>query len=268
MKRSMLVMIALLLATPALGTVTITCTDEGEKVCRIDYAVTGEPAKVRAFALEVTIDAECATVTNVTDFQTGTGNRYGIFPGTIDLTDVENPVWGTPVAPSDDPGAEDTGIGTSTVILEMGSLYDANFAGPDNTGTLCKLLLGNGSGTCHVSISVETTRGGVVLENGTSVGIASTGCDVKLSTYPPCWDFLTQCHGDSNNDGFVDTDDWGTFRDGFYKSYPGAEYVANACGDYNRDGVIDTDDWPEFRDYFYKSPPADCTPGDPCGIFP
>jgi len=267
MKRSMFIIMALLLATPALGTVEITCTQETGGVVRIDYAVTGEPAKVRAFALDVTVDAECAIISDVTDFQTGTGNKYGIFPGMIDLTDVENPVWGTPVAPSTDPGAEDTGIGTSRVILEMGSLYDANLAGPSDSGTLCKLELSNNvSASCHVSISVETTRGGVVLENNTSVGITSTGCDVLM--YPPCWDSLTQCHGDSNGDGFVDTDDWPNFRDGFYKSYSDPDYLENACGDYNKDGVINTDDWPEFRDNFYKSPPADCIPGDPCGVFP
>ena len=76
--------------------------------------------------------------------------------------------------------------------------------------------------------------------------------------YPGCWNCATQCHGDADCDGDVDTGDWPAFRDGFAKSFPCEGYIANSCGDYDHDGDIDTEDWPEFRDNFGTSPPADC----------
>ena len=250
MKSSLFVMMALLLATPALGAVVITCTDEGgttPKVVRIDYDATGESSKVRAFALHVSVDANCAKISNVTDYSGGTGDKYGIFPGTIDLNDIENPVWGTPVAPSDDPGAQGTGLGTSRVILEMGSLYDPNHSGPPNTGTLCNLQLTDPcEACCHVSITVENIRGGVVLENGATAGITSTGCDV-------CW-VQCICCGDVDRNGLVQWDDRVALT-GLLNTYghpvppprgpisiEPADAEWDPCGDVDGNGLIQWDD--------------------------
>jgi len=79
---------------------------------------------------------------------------------------------------------------------------------------------------------------------------------------PDCWD-ETQCYGDANGDGFVDTLDWPAYRDSFYKCYPDPNY--NPCADFNRDGCVNTEDWPPFRDWFYQSVPDDCPIG---GIWP
>ena len=76
---------------------------------------------------------------------------------------------------------------------------------------------------------------------------------------PACWDYLTQCHGDTDGDGDVDTVDWPPFRDAFGSTYPAADY--QPCGDMDHDGDVDTVDWPEFRDNFGGTPTADCTPG-------
>ena len=76
---------------------------------------------------------------------------------------------------------------------------------------------------------------------------------------PPCWECLTQCHGDTDCDGDVDTVDWPIFRDAFGYAYPDASY--HPCADLDHDGDVDTADWPEFRDNFGFSATADCTPG-------
>ena len=81
------------------------------------------------------------------------------------------------------------------------------------------------------------------------------------------WDYLTQCNGDVDGSGSVDTGDWTVFRDGFYKSYPDMNYIKCACADVDRDGDIDTEDWPIFRDNFFKSVSSDCPQGDLNGIF-
>ena len=270
MKRSLILLMALLLTTPALAAVSITCTDEGSGVVRIDYDRSGEPAKVRAFALDVSIDANCAVIASVTDYSGGEGNKYGIFPGNIDLSNLESPVWGSPVAPANDPGAEGTGTGTSRVILEMGSLYDMNtLPGPADTGMLCKLNLTGGSGTCHVSIVVETTRGGVVLETGATASITAPGCDVQFGpAMPACW-VTSQCDGDAGDadypaasmpENFVTLDDFFRLQDSFATNYwhytmgtGTGQY--NPCSDHNRDGYITLDDFFRLQDNFMQVPP-------------
>jgi hypothetical protein len=236
----------LLLATPALGAVTITCSDEGSGIVAIYYDAGTD--NVRAFALDVTIDSNCTTIEGITDYSGGEGDKYGIFPGSIDLSDVNNPAWGTPIAPSDDPGAEGTGLGASRVILEMGTLYETT--APSTTGLLCKLQLGDFDGYCHVSIAVESTRGGVVLEDGTSVNITSPGCEIGWLPRP-CWLYPTQCHGDADGDCDVDIVDWPYFRDGFGHVPPDPDY--EHCADYDRDEDVDIVDWPQFRDNFGKT---------------
>jgi hypothetical protein len=97
------------------------------------------------------------------------------------------------------------------------------------------------------------------------VDVASDQLNEDYCAYPGCWDCLTQCHGDVDCSGKVDTSDWPGFADSWYKSYPNAAY--NPCADNNRDGVVNTSDWPEFADHWYKFPTADCAIGDPCGIY-
>ena len=103
---------------------------------------------------------------------------------------------------------------------------------------------------------------GAGLTNNTVIMDAAKSVTVEfeqLVTVPPCWDYPTQCHGDCDGSGDVDTADWPTFRDAFGYAYPAAQY--NPCGDLDRDGDVDTADWPEFRDNFGHPAAADCTPG-------
>jgi hypothetical protein len=271
MKRSLVLIMALLLAAPALGTVTITCTDAGSGVLQINYDVSGEPAKVRALALDITVDSGVIfSDTDANSYSGGEGNKYGIFPGKIDLTDPNTPIWGDPIAPSSDPGAGGTGLGTSRVIIEMGSLYEPNLSGPGDSGTLIQLDLDpNGATECNVVIVTEATRGGVVLENGDTPGITSPGCSISFGEPPPaCWGYTWQCDGDAGGDdypaasmpnNFVNLDDFYRLRDSFYLNYwthpmgtnPG-EY--NPCSDHNQNGYVNLDDFYRLRDNFYQAP--------------
>ena len=83
--------------------------------------------------------------------------------------------------------------------------------------------------------------------------------EVPPVTMPLCWNYLTQCHGDTDGDGDIDTVDWPTFRDAFGYAYPSAQY--HPCADLDQDGDVDTADWPEFRDNFGYSAALDCTGG-------
>lgn len=231
MKKMVLALAVLLLATPTWATdVAITCTDEGGGVVRIDYAVTGSP-KVRAFALDITVDA--GTIDEISDFKVGESvaddKGYGIFPAnfsrfiTIDPNTGEVTTWNvndyTPVADANDPNAL-AGLGTNGITIEMGALYypadDNSPNTPDNTGTLCKIKV---SESANVSISENVTRGGVVLTDpSVAPNVQVTSGAVTLghvdsfpsnySTYndwltlgkPDCWNTKYQCDGDADGE--------------------------------------------------------------------
>jgi hypothetical protein len=207
MKKLFLVLAILLLAAPAMAAITISGTvNTTTKTVDINYS--GDLA--RAYALEIEVDS--GTITAVDPCFVGEGAGYGIFMGTIQI-DSSGTVTddGTPVAPNDAPDANGTGIGTSKVILEMGSLYETT--GPASSGTLCRVTV---SECCTMTVSVNTTRGAVVLENATAastnlpleIGICATEPECytgpQLTEWravgsPPSWCIPRQCHGDSDD---------------------------------------------------------------------
>jgi Zn-dependent metalloprotease len=96
-------------------------------------------------------------------------------------------------------------------------------------------------------------------------------------SYPACWDYPAQCHGDTDNDLYIGLaefftlrDSWGCTKDAVPEcpgQAPGNAY--NPCADVNRDSVIGLVDFYQFRDNWQQTPPipADCPPGDPHGIY-
>jgi len=182
-QRILLIVAMLLLATPAFAAVTVDVTQgsgaDFNKVT-VAYTATGGD-KVRAFALEFTIEANSPQTNwaGIHDFNRGESNKpgggYGIFPGQFKLQiDPVNPNWYAqyyyPIAPPNDVDACNTGIGTRKVICELGTLYkDANE--PGAVGKLFVLDVNfNGQTTPQgLTVATNSVRGGVVLENGTSL---------------------------------------------------------------------------------------------------
>jgi hypothetical protein len=191
MRKIALVAVMLMLAAPALARVDITCTNDGNEVT-ISYSVVGEPNKIRAFALDISVSD--GNIVGIKDFKTGVsvvGDKgYGIYPYSFDqvITLDGNGVptnWGdagyTPLAQDDYKGALG-GLDTNGITIEMGSLYDpANPTdAPDNSGDLCTIIV---SDECTVSISENQTRGGVVSERVVDVpsyvvDVNAPGCEV------------------------------------------------------------------------------------------
>ena len=133
-----------------------------------------------------------------------------------------------------------------------------------NTGQLgCQndltMHFGLGSYTGAVDLEIDWPNGHQEIVYDVAVDQAITVQLEPPVTVPPCWDYPTQCHGDCDGSGDVDTVDWPTFRDAFGYAYPDALY--NPCGDLDHDGDVDTADWPEFRDNFGFSAVADCPGG-------
>jgi hypothetical protein len=180
MKKLILVLTLVLIASPAFAAVSLTLAKQGTtNVYDLGYTGADTANLPRAFALDVVVTGG-ATITAVTPTMTGestaTTRGYGIFPGTIAI-DSNGVVtsYGSPVAPDTDPGASGTGIGTAEVILELGSLYvgDANKPSITGSGTLCTLTIDcSGASQGKITVSEEDTyRGGVVLTNGTQATV-------------------------------------------------------------------------------------------------
>jgi len=198
--KKLVMLLAVLIVTPAFA-LTVTLVDNGDKTVDVNYVATGDLTQPRAFALVISVNGG-AFIDGVTPKVVGEsapGNLgFGIFPGTIDINDVNGHVYsyGTPVAPSGDAGAAGTGIGKSSVILEIGSLYggargDGNE--PNEAGTLCTISIDcNGaSGDVNVFAVMETEfRGGIVLEDSSAPAITVAPIGIECGP-PPCRDRLT-----------------------------------------------------------------------------
>ena len=218
MKKITFALVAAVLAAPAWATVSITVTDLGDGKAAIEYSGT---ERARAFALDITVDA--GIIEAISDFAVGDDNHgYGIFPAnfsrhiTVDPTTGEVSDWAiegyNPVADADDPGALG-GLGTTGITIEMGSLYDTK--APPLEGRLCVLTC---SEACNMTVTLNATRGNVVLEDAseavvdlagaTAVPIGALGgytgpqVDQWLSVgQPACWIAginPRQCHGDAD----------------------------------------------------------------------
>jgi len=218
MKKIILALVVVLLATPAWASVAVTVTDIGDGKAAIDYSGT---ELVRAFALDITVDA--GTIDAISDFAVGDDNNgYGIFPAnfsrhiTVDATTGEVSDWAvegyTPVAAADDPGALG-GLGTNGITIEMGSLYDTK--APALEGRLCVITC---SEACKVTVTTNATRGNVVLEDASEATVDLAGAtDVQIGGVggytgpqpdewlavgnPDCWIAsinARQCNGDAD----------------------------------------------------------------------
>jgi hypothetical protein len=230
MKKFIMPLAVVLLATPAWADVTITVVDEGGCVAAINYEVSGEPNKVRAVALDITVDA--GTIDGISEYMKGEGPGFGIFPAsfrdyiTVDPATGEVTTWDvndyTPLADPNDPGALG-GLGTAGVTIEMGALYyptgDSSPNAPPDSGTLCKLTV---SENCTMSVAENATRGGVVLTDpSVAPTVVLTGgpvtCEepvcfptdlatqyadfmayIDAGADPSCWCLPYHCDGDAD----------------------------------------------------------------------
>jgi len=231
MRRVVLLLAVIFMAAPAMAVTSLEIVDLGGCWAEIRYDAIGEAELPRAFGLRISVDGG----ETITDVDVTTTEPYDIYLGTIEFggepLGITNP--GTPVAPSADPGAEGTGLGTSEIVIEMASLYDVITLPPEDipadNGLLIKVEV---SGNCNMSVVVDSTRGGVVMEDGnapapdvsqaTSIAVTcdeppidcvkttapfyqawlgSAGSARPLATWtkPDCWCYERNCRGDADN---------------------------------------------------------------------
>ena len=217
MRKITFALILAIFVSPVWADVSIRVVDQQDGTAAIEYSGT---ERVRAFALDIMVDA--GMIEAISDYAIGDDNNsYGIFPAnfsrhiTVDPTTGEVSDWAiegyNPVADADDPGALG-GLGTNGITIEMGSLYDTK--APPLTGRLCVITC---SEACNVTVTLNATRGNVVLEDATEavvdlagatlvpVGGAAVGSLVVPQNeewlsmgQPACWLNARQCHGDAD----------------------------------------------------------------------
>lgn len=265
--RKILVLLAVCaMATSAVaGDITFSVTQNADATFTIGYVATDPAAVPVGMGIKVSLtDATIGAGTAATS----TDSFFDVF---VDYASEDpcNYTIGmagqTPIADPCAAGQPAYGAGISEFSICMGALDPCN-AAPATVANLITIAV-DCSAPFDVAIGADNLRGGIVgaeFDNVYFTGATDLVCSVVPSG-PACWASTTQCHGDADMDGDVDTDDWPDFRDGFAQSYPAALYLAHVCADYDQDGDIDTDDWPQFRDNFATSPAADCAVG---GVWP
>ncbi|MHC4456648.1 MAG: hypothetical protein ACYS0I_06065 [Planctomycetota bacterium] len=269
MKRIIFTLAVLILASPALAAVDIWCANspsDDPNVLTVYYDATGEdPCLVRAFAIDIVADND-VNILDVCDLSTD----YWVHPGSIVIVDGEVTNEGSLVCEPDVGPPGQTGTpDTNWITIEMASLYAATDpchpTAPPNQGELLKFTV---NGNCCITLSENTVRGGVVMEDpDASPTVNLTGvCVVVDCWYPECWDWPGQCLCDIvGPDGDVDTDDFLAIKRCFGSVKGSPDY--NPCADCDRDGDCDTDDFLVFKPNFGATGQTGCTPGDLNGVY-
>jgi hypothetical protein len=145
----------------------------------------------------------------------------------------------------------------------MGSLYAPTTPGspnaPDPCGVLLTIVLDGHTGCITITGNVARAGSkGVVLEDlalDPSVTVPVAGSVCTRACAPVCWG-PTHCHGDTNNDGSVNTTDFFALKDSWMKCDPDPLY--NPCADFNKDGCVNTTDFFKMKDNWMQTVPANC----------
>jgi hypothetical protein len=95
-------------------------------------------------------------------------------------------------------------------------------------------------------------------------GTATAGVDYVIGSGGPlCWDYATQCHGDTDNTGDVKGSDFLALKGSWYECEPDANY--NPCANLDHDGCVKGSDFLILKTNWYQVVDANCPQG---GVWP
>ncbi len=217
MKKLILVLAILLVASPVWAALDVNLVLVDSDTVAVVYTGADSANLPRAFALTLTITGgtfdSFVAGSYLQGESTAAAPGFGIYPARIAIDSTGTVTgYGDPLADSADPGAT-AGFGTSSIVLEFGSLYYGDANAPLTGDTLCEINFTKGT-AAQITLADETTyRGGIVLENGTqltdtaAVTLAVPECLSSSATEyskwveygkPDCWCFRKQCRGDAD----------------------------------------------------------------------
>lgn len=219
MKKLIVILAIVMVASPVMAAVTVSCAQVGTtNSFTVSYggaSATDPNSAVRGFALDISVSN--GTISGVTC----SNSSYYIYPGSIQISGGSVQSYGSCICSSTYPGTN-PGLGTSAVTVEMGSLYTGTTK-PATSGTLMTVST-TSTLPATVTIAANSARGGVVMENpnfalsGTLSTCILAGGDCFPSAYttytdwksagkPNCWCgtngtapiWKFQCYGDGDN---------------------------------------------------------------------
>jgi hypothetical protein len=304
MKKIVFALVVLMVAANAWAgpEVLITCTQDValEPNVTISYDDGFAPSnRVRAFALDITVDI--GTITAVECLS----EEYYVYVGSIQVSGNEVTDWGDCVCDSGEYDDTLGGLDTNGVTIEMASLYSVNDVEhnepPPASGNLARITV-PGNDTVCVTIRANGIRGGVVLEDATSVepnDFNAPGCcltlppsecyaeadysEWELMGKPNCWCYPRQCLGDADglpsgkNDYYVSTPDLTILKAAWNKAVGDLGGEPNSCADFDHlpsgknDYRVSTPDltilkanWNIAGGPAGTCSPGNCEPSSPC----
>ena len=195
MKKIIVTLAVVVLAAPAMGTVTITCTPGVEADTVVVSFTSDEGQPVRAIAVDIQLNDPNVWIADVNCVSAG----YFIYPGSINI----------------DTGGNVTDYGTCAGVLdgnmmssEQGSAYVGETNEPAQSGDLFIITLdgcvNDESGEVSVTVSENAHRGGVVMEDPNATPIVNlNGCIVNVVNVEQCEENPCCCLGDANHDCWI-----------------------------------------------------------------
>ncbi len=153
---------------------------------------------VRAFALDLAVDNGTNIGDNPpTDFLAGESvnpnTGYGIFPSRFrDFIDPANPdpCWSNatnynPTTAWDEPGAENTGLGWPSMVVELGTLYKGEPNKPALTGTLFTFDVNSEMvSDCNLTITADDLRGAIVGSDANEITATNLPYTIQITFAP------------------------------------------------------------------------------------
>jgi hypothetical protein len=267
MKKILLTLVVLLLATPAWADVIISAEldvdDTKQCTVVVSYDATTEANRVRAFSLDIKLDND-ANIVAVTPTMVGACTEaeqgYGIFPGTIQIDAAGNVTnHGTAVAEYGDLTSDTLpGLDSNGVTIEMASLYaPVGPASPNAPAASGDLLTFKVDAPCIATITANVSRAGasgVVMEDPDEVVtvVLPAPLDIPCPQGPICW-YEGQLMGDATGDGTVNFGDLIVLRISWGLSEGDPDY--DPCADFTRDGTVNFGDLIIMRMYWGQTVP-------------
>ncbi len=176
----LMIVVTLLIASSSMARVTINCTDLGNGVVELSYDASQETSPVRTFPLHITVST--GTITLIDNLS----SHYWVYPiGSIIIDEECGPhQLSSPVTNPEFPGTLG-GLGTDGITISLASMYIGEANAPPPTGVLLTFMI---SSECNVSVSEDTIRGGVMLDNMTLPGIYAPGVSGVQPPQPGTYD--------------------------------------------------------------------------------
>ena len=280
MKKTICLLVVFALTAPLFGAkVDFVVTDVGSCQVQIGYANDGVPEADLPVGLALKVVVSGGNVTGLVSVDPCHFLVYldaaSDDPCTYNIGDA------TPLAASETVPGELTSFPVTTLYVCMGRLDPCAAGpnpGPDAVANLVTLQLADtdADDKAYVSVYEDTVaRGGVVGSDPCDLPTNLPVEDVEVicgPVGPACWMDpvygTRQCNGDYNDlpDDSVDSADFIALKNAYGSVFGAGNY--NPCPDSDRNGTIDSTDFIALKNHYGETPvTADCTPGDPHGIY-